>query len=157
MRTLIFALAAAALAPMAAATEINVSYSPEFQEKLTDDYGVREGDRLVEDIRADIEHEFRKAGIDPARVSITIIDAKPNRPTMQQASEKPGIDMIRSKSLGGMSLTGTAYDADGNVIGEMSYDWYENDIRDVVAAGVWHDANRASRTFAKRLASKIGG
>jgi hypothetical protein len=56
-----------------------------------------------------------------------------------------------------MTLKGTAYDASGTVIGELEYDWYEHDIRQVVAAGVWHDANRASRNFAKRLAEQLAG
>lgn len=152
MRTFILALAAACVAPMALATEISVNYSPDFQEKLTEDYGVREGERLTSDVRSDLEHAFNKAGVDPASVSVTIVDARPNRPTMQQASDKPGLDMIRSKSIGGMSLIGTAFDAQGNVIGEVEYDWYESDIRNVIAAGVWSDAKRASRGFARRLA-----
>ena len=63
--------------------------------------------------------------------------------------------MFRSKSLGGMDLTGIAYDADGNVIGELSYDWYEFDLRNVVASGTWTDANRASRRFAKKMAKQV--
>ncbi|MEM5518766.1 hypothetical protein WNY37_17540 [Henriciella sp. AS95] len=155
MRKLIIALAAASLAPLAQAAEISVGYSDEFQEKLTDDYGAREGEKLVSDIREDIEHAFNKAGIDPAKVTVTIVDAKPNRPTMKQMTDQPGLDMLRSKSIGGMKLVGTAYDASGTVLGEVEYDWYESDIRQVYAAGVWQDANRASRNFARRLAEQI--
>lgn len=155
MRILIAAMLGALLMPVANAANIDVSYSDDFQEKLEDDYGPKEGEKLAEDIRDDIEHAFKKANIDPARVTVVIVDAKPNRPTMQQLSDKPGLDMLRSKSIGGMDLKGIAYDADGNVIAEIEYDWYESDIRNVVAASVWSDANRASRRFAKELTEAL--
>jgi hypothetical protein len=126
MKTFLIAIAAASLAPLAYAAEINIGYSTDFEEKLVDDYGTREGEKLIADIRKDIEHAFQKAGIDPAKVSVTIVDAKPNRPTMQQLSDNPGLDALRSKSIGGMTLKGTAYDASGTVIGELEYDWYEH-------------------------------
>ncbi|WP_084397560.1 hypothetical protein [Henriciella aquimarina] len=155
MKVFIIALLAAMALPFASAAEIDVTYSPEFSKKLQEDYGMREGDRLSEDIREDLEREFGKAKIDPARVSVTIIDAKPNRPTMQQLKDRPGLDMLRSKSIGGMDLEGTAYDANGNVLAELSYDWFETNINQVVASSVWGDADRASRRFAKKFADKL--
>lgn len=155
MRLLFAALLAALIATVASATEIEISYSNDFREKLQDDYGLREGDKLSEDIRKDIEHEFKKANIDPARVAVVILDAKPNRPTMQQLTDRPGLDMLRSKSIGGMDLKGTVFDAQGNVIAEVEYDWYESNIRNVMASSVWSDANRASRRFARKLTEKI--
>lgn len=155
MRLFILSMLAGAVAPLAMAADIEISYSSEFQEKLQDDYGTREGERLADDIRKDIEREFGKANIDPARVSIMIVDAKPNRPTMQQMSDKPGLDMLRSKSIGGMDLKGTAYDAAGTPIAELEYDWFETSIDRVVASGVWGDANRASRRFARKFADEL--
>lgn len=152
MKTLFATAAILAIAPIASAAEINIGYSTEFQEKLSEDYGMREGDKLSEDVRKDLEHAFNKAGVDPATVSVTIVDAKPNRPTMQQMSNQPGLDGIRSKSIGGMTLKGVAVDASGQVIGDVEYDWYETNIENVIASSVWSDANRASRNFAKRLA-----
>ena len=155
MKTAFLALAAMTLAPIAAAADIEITYSPEFQEKLQDDYGIKEGDKLQEDIRSDLERELGKANIDPARVTVTILDAKPNRPTMEQLSERPGLDMLRSKSIGGMDLHGIAYDTSGTPIGELEYGWFETDIRDVNAAGVWSDARRASRRFAQKFADEL--
>ncbi|MGB3626570.1 MAG: hypothetical protein WA989_12120 [Henriciella sp.] len=155
MKTLFIAAATAALVPMAHAAEINIGYSTEFQEKLAEDYGTREGEKLSNDVRKDLEHAFNKAGVDPATVSVTILDAKPNRPTMQQMSDQPGLDAIRSKSIGGMTLKGVAVDASGQVIGDVEYDWYETNIQNVIASSVWGDANRASRNFAKRLAEDV--
>jgi hypothetical protein len=155
MKTAFLALTAMALAPFASATDIEISYSPEFQEKLQDDYGIKEGDKLKDDIRSDLERELGKANLDPARVAVTIVDAKPNRPTMEQMGRRPGLDMLRSKSLGGMELAGVAYDASGTPVGQLQYDWFENDITHVVASGVWSDASRASRRFAQKFAEEL--
>ena len=155
MKTIFAAIGALAILPAAAATEVAVTYSDDFAEELADNYGEREGAALTEDIIEDIDRAFAKAGVDPARVDITIIDAKPNRPTFEQLADRPGLDPIRSISLGGMKLSGTAYDADGNVIATEEYGWFENNLQDVLGSGVWSDANRASRKFAKKLANQL--
>lgn len=156
MKNLIVSLAAAAaLAPAAYASEISIEFSPEFQKKLEKDYGTAEGEKLTKDVREDIERELSKANIDPASVKIVIVDAKPNRPTFKQLGDTPGLDAIRSKSIGGMDLKGTAYSADGSALAELEYDWYETNIEMTHAAGVWSDAKRASRRFAKKLADEL--
>lgn len=155
MRILIAAMLAGALAPIASAADIDISYSAEFSQKLEKDYGLKEGERLSQEVREDLEREFRKARIDPARVSVIILDAKPNRPTMQQMTDKPGLDMLRSKSIGGMDIKGAAYDASGQLLAEVEYDWYETNIQNVVASSVWGDANRASRRFAEKFTKAI--
>ena len=58
MRILIAAMLGALLMPVANAANIDVSYSDDFQEKLEDDYGPKEGEKLAEDIRDDIEAFF---------------------------------------------------------------------------------------------------
>ncbi len=155
MKTIFAAIGALAILPTAAATEVAVTYSDDFAEELTDNYGEREGETLTEEIIEDLDRAFTKAGVDPARVDIVIVDAKPNRPTLEQMSARPGLDAFRSISLGGMKLTGTAYDADGNVLASQEYGWFENNIRDVVGSGVWTDANRASRRFATKMAKEL--
>lgn len=155
MKTIFAAIGALAILPTAAATEVAVTYSEDFAEELADNYGDREGETLTEDIIDDLDAAFAKAGVSPARVDVVIVDAKPNRPTFEQLAQRPGLDAIRSISIGGMELTGTAYDADGNVLAVQEYEWFENNIRDVIAAGTWSDANRASRRFAKKFANQL--
>ncbi|MEQ3745009.1 MAG: hypothetical protein ABNH53_02080 [Henriciella sp.] len=157
MKTIFASIGALAMLQTAAATEVSVTYSEEFTEELADNYGEREGGVLTEEIIEDLDRAFAKAGISPARVDVTINDAKPNRPTLEQQRDKPGLDAFRSISIGGMDLTGTAYDADGNVIGELSYDWYETDIRFAAPAGTWSDARRASDRFSRKLAKQLQG
>lgn len=148
------ALLVAVAAPVAAAAEINVTYAPEFSEKLTEDYGEREGTYLADRVRTDIERELGKAGVDVDRVDVTILDAKPSRPTFKQAGDEPGLDMHRSVSLGGMKLSAVAYDAAGTASEPFEYKWFESDIRQA-GLTTWHDARRASSRFAANFVKAI--
>ena len=155
MKTALVSLLALSLSPAAMAADIQIGYSAEFQQKLQDEYGVREGERLAGDLRKDLERELKKANTDAARIVVTINDAKPNRPTMEQLTDQPGLDMLRSKSIGGMDMSGVAYDVSGNAVAELDYDWFETSIENVRVSGVWSDANRASRRFAREFAEEI--
>lgn len=146
---------ALAVAAAAGATTINVTYSEDFAEELVEEYGEREGNVLSEDVIEDLEFALDRAGVDPARIDVVIVRAKPNHPTREQVRAQPGLDPIRSISIGGMTLEGAAYDAEGNEIATVEYDWYETDIRNVAPAGTWWDANRASRNFARRMAEAV--
>jgi hypothetical protein len=157
MKTIFASIGALAMLHTAAATEVSVTYSDDFTEELAENYGEREGGVLSEEIIEDLDKAFARAGVNPARVDVTINNAKPNRPTFEQLRDRPGLDMFRSISIGGMDLTGVAYDADGNVIGELSYDWFETDIRHVAPAGIWTDAYRASDRFSRKLAKTLKG
>ena len=149
-------LAALALmaAPAALAGEINVTFSPEFTEELEDEYGMREADYLVEEVQEDLTRELSKAGLDIPRIDVTIIDAMPNKPTFKQLGDTPGLDYGDSKSIGGMKLSATAFDAEGNPTGELTYDWYETDIR-YAGISTWQDAKRASDRFARKFVKEL--
>jgi len=155
LKSLIYGIAALALLPVAAAAEVNVTYSDDFAEELTDNYGEKEGVYLTKEIQEDLMAAFAKTGVNPIRVDVVIIDAKPNRPTFEQMSSRPGLDPFRSRSIGGMELQATAYDADGAVIGSHEYGWFENDIRDVVGSSTWTDAKRASNRFSRKFAQSL--
>lgn len=154
MKPVLIALAALAAAPLASAAEIAVSYGEEFAEKLETDLGLREGDYLSRRITRDLTRELARAGVDVARVDVTILDAKPSRPTFKQVGDTPGLDGFRSVSIGGMDVSATAYDAAGNPIAELSYDWYETDIR-FAGLTTWDDASRASSRFARRFVKAL--
>lgn len=154
MKTTALALFLLAAAPVAAAAEIAVSYSPEFTEKLEDDYGIKEGAVLAERVQKDLTRELAKAGVDVARIDVTILDARPSRPTFKQGSDEPGLDMFRSVSLGGMKLKAVATDTSGEAVTELEYDWFETDIRQA-GLTTWHDAQRASDRFARKFAEAL--
>lgn len=134
-----------------------ISFSPAFQKALADDYGSREGERLAAEVRKRLERDL--AGVEapaPTRVDVEIVDAKPNRPTMQQMTDTPGLSMA-SIGIGGASLRATLRDASGAEQRTVSYDWYENDIRDVMAASTWTDADRAIRWFSAQVKEAASG
>lgn len=154
MKHLLAAAVLLGLGPVASATEISVTLGPDFTEKLTEDYGMREGDYLAERVRQDMQRAIDKSGADVARVDVTILDAKPSRPTFKQGGDTPGLDMFRSVSLGGMKLKAVSYDAAGTMTDDFEYKWFESDIRQA-GLTTWQDASRASSRFASRFAERI--
>lgn len=156
MRFALVALAGLALiaAPVSALT-VEAKVSPEFQTKLEEDYGVREAKVLTDTLISKVQAAFTRQGVRAERVEVTIHDAKPNRPTMQQLSDTPGLDPMRSISIGGARVTGTAYDANGTAIGTLEYDWYETDLSNVIAATTWSDARWSFDRFARRFADRL--
>lgn len=135
-----------------------VSFSPEFQTALEEDLGAREGERLQADLTNAVTRELTARGASMGQGGITIelsiIDADPNRPTWQQLTDRPGLDMMRSISIGGAELRAILRGADGQVISEINHRRYNHSIEDisVQAATTWSEAQRAFRRFAQRVA-----
>ncbi|OYX49826.1 MAG: hypothetical protein B7Y90_06085 [Alphaproteobacteria bacterium 32-64-14] len=149
------AFAAALMASPALALTVETKMSTAFQEKLDDDIGVREARVLSDALTRKITNVFAEKGVQAEKIVVTIEDARPNRPTMEQVSQKPGLDSMHSISLGGAKLSGIAYDAAGNEIGRFDYRWYETDLHNVVAATTWSDARSTFDKFARRFADKL--
>ncbi|MBU6319352.1 MAG: hypothetical protein KGS00_06830 [Alphaproteobacteria bacterium] len=158
MRKALSALACIAILAMpASALTVETRFSTAFQEKLEKDYGVREADGLARALKQDVEKALSKIETTADRVVLTIEDAQPNRPTMKQTSDKPGLDSIRSVSLGGAHVSGIVYDPQGRQIASLDYDWFETDLSNAVPGGVWSDARRAFSRYASRLAKDLTG
>ena len=149
------ALASLAMALPASALTVDAKVSPEFQKKLDDDIGAREAATLTEAVTRKVTDVFTARGIQADRVVVTIEDARPNRPTFQQASDKPGLDVMRSISIGGAKVSGVAFDASGKEIGRLDYNWYENDLSNVIGSATWTDARTTFARFANRFADKL--
>ena len=159
MRFTLAVLAALGLAGAAPASALTVetTVSAEFQTKLEKDYGLREREVLVEALTRKVEAVLAKKGVVADRVVVTLEDAKPNRPTFQQVSDRPGLDPIRSISIGGAHITGIAYDASGKEIGKADLDWYESDLTNAIGSTTWSDARWTFDRFANKLANSISG
>jgi hypothetical protein len=149
------ALAAILMAMPAAALTVDAKVSTEFQKKLDDDIGVREARVLTDALTNKVSNIFTSRGINAERVVVTIEDARPNRPTFEQVSSKPGLDGMRSISLGGARVTGIAYDAAGKEIGTFDYRWYESDLSNTIGSTTWTDARTAFDRFSRRFADKL--
>jgi hypothetical protein len=136
-----------------------VSFSPEFQASLEDNLGVREGEELREAVTDAVNRALARRGAvaaqgAPLTIEISIVDADPNRPTMQQLAARPGLDYGRSLSIGGAELHAVLRGADGGVISEVSHRRYNYDINEVAnfSPTTWSEARRAIRRFAERVA-----
>lgn len=146
------ALAAPALASDPVAIG-EIAIGPELQDKA-DEYGQRELDYLVREMREDLERELAgRLGDGGLTLNVTLLDATPNRPTMEQMSRR-GLD-ASSLSIGGASLEAALVDASGAEVETYSYAWRTHSIRDVIGYTRWTDANRAMARFADDIAESI--
>ena len=133
-----------------------VSYSPDFQEALEDDFGTREGERLSEDLTRYVAEALAARGLSGREVTIelSIVDAKPNRPTFEQAANRPGLDMFNSISVGGAELRGVVRNAAGAEVQTVEHRYYSHDLYDArFNSGTWSDAR--ARCGALRRKSRM--
>ncbi|MNT27555.1 hypothetical protein D3C72_1631920 [compost metagenome] len=145
--------AAAALAGAAAAqpSAVVVTVSPDFA-KTAEELGQREVQQQVDDLTARVTRVLtERHALDGARIDLTITDLKPNRPTMQQTIDKPGLDPLRSISIGGAAIEGAITTASGEVQ-PIKYDYYSNNLADVRGYATWQDAGTAFDRLARNLA-----
>lgn len=151
------ALAFAHTAAAAPVTLAPVSFSPEFQEKLDDDLGAREGEYLRQAITEQVAAALADQGATlnsgaPVVIEVSIVDADPNRPTIEQLSHRPGLDMIRSISVGGAELRAVLRQ-NGTVIAEVDHRRYNHGLQDLTfATSTWSEARRSIRQFAIKVA-----
>lgn len=154
MKYLIAGALAVTLVPLAHAGEIQVKYSEDFTEKLNDDYGMREGETLSEDITKEVTEALgAKLGL-LGDVVVTIEDARPNRPTFKQLGDTVGLSM-QSISTGGAKLSANVYDVKGDLLFTMDSRYYDDDIRWAQYKGTWTDAKKSIDRFATKLDDKV--
>ena len=132
-------LAAAAMAQAQAPT-VNVTVGPELQRQVE-----KLGDREVNEQIAGLQAEVCKAleqRYPGATANLILTDLKPNRPTMEQVRQTPGLDPINSISIGGAAIKGEIVTADGQTL-PVEYSYFSPNIADVWGYSVWRDADRA--------------
>jgi len=153
IRHLLAGAAILAFAAPAWAQSTPVSFSPEFQTSLEEDFGVREGDVLRTAVTEAIARELTQRGVSSTGLSIdvTIVDAEPNRPTMQQLFDEPSLD-ASSISIGGAELHAVLRNASGQTT-EVTHRRYNHSLADLNGpATTWTEARRAIRQFAVKVA-----
>ncbi len=145
--------AAMALAGAVAAqpSAVVVTVSPDFA-KTAAELGEREVQQQADDLARTVERALNEQqALNGARIELIITDLKPNRPTIQQATDKPGLDMMRSISIGGAAIEGTITTASGEVQ-PVKYDYYSTNLADVRGYSTWQDASTAFNRLARNLA-----
>lgn len=117
-----------------------------------EDLGQRDVDLQVAELIETVERTLaRRGALQGATINLVLTDLKPNRPTLQQASDSPGLSLIDSISLGGATIEGEVVTADGQSQ-PVKYDRYSTNLRDVYGYSTWHDAGRAFDRLAVNLA-----
>lgn len=152
-------VAALALAHTASAVTLSpISYSPEFQVELDEELGLREGEYLRAEITEAVSNALARRGASlgagaDITIEISIVDADPNRPTMQQTRGRAGLDPLRSVSTGGAELHAVLRNASGEVVGEVDHRRYDETLEDVfIPPTTWTSAERSIRQFARKVA-----
>ena len=123
-------------------------------------YGEKDLNRLTARLEKHLNEQLTKRGVIVDENASTVLrvvltDARNNRPTFAQLSKEPGLS-FDSFGNGGAEIEAELIRAGGPALGEMSYQWYENDIRDARYGGTWSDANRTIDRFAKKAAKTLG-
>lgn len=113
------------------------------------------GDRDVnwqrEELAQTVGRALNRAGAYPgARVNLVLTDLQPNRPTVQQTVDRPGLSMLDSVSIGGATIEGEIVTADGQRL-PVHYSRYSTSIADVHGFNTWEEADRAYNDFASNL------
>lgn len=132
--------------------KVNVSFGDKAEKAITKTYGERERVTITDLIERNLT---RALGTQAARVDVVINDVVPNRPTFKQMGDRPGLS-FQSFGIGGADVSGKAYDAAGNLLGSVSYDWY-GDIMWADTSWTWTDADRAMYQFSRQLAAAVPG
>ncbi len=146
--------AALAAQPSASTARINVTVGGDLL-KQVDKLGQRDVQEQVDDLARVIERELaRDAAGDRrwagAQVNLVLTDLKPNRPTVQQTVDRPGLSMFGSRSIGGATIEGEIVTADGQRL-PVRYESYSTNIEDVYGYSTWTDADRAFDGLASNL------
>ena len=115
-------------------------------------------DKLASRLKRRMVAQLEKNGVtvsdDAGTVlNLVITNAEPNRPTFKQLSNSVSLSS-RSFGIGGAAFEGTLVSA-GQAQGEVSYAWFESNIRDASYGGIWTDANRAIDRFASKTAKSL--
>lgn len=145
------AIAGAVQAQPDAAPKVNVALGGDLIEDA-EKLGQRDVDLQVAELRETVERTLaRRGALAGARINLVLTDLKPNRPTLQQASDRPGLSMIDSRSIGGATIEGEIVTADGQTV-PVKYDRYSTSIAEVWGHNTWYDADRAFDRLAVNLA-----
>ena len=141
---------AAATQPLATGPEVTVTIGGRLTDEV-ENLGGRDVRRQADELAGTVRRELARRGAYPgARVNLVLVDLKPNRPTYQQASDKPGLSIIDSISIGGAAIEGEIITADGERL-PVRYSRYSNSIDEVWGFGTWQDAERAYDRLASNM------
>lgn len=147
------ALAAAIATPvLAQAPQVTVTVGGDLTEDVQE-LGERDVDRQLARLQTVVERRLARDGaLEGATINLVITDLKPNRPTFQQAADKPGLSIVDSISIGGATIEGEVITADGQRL-PVRYSRFSSSLAEVRGYTTWQDADRAYERLADNLVS----
>lgn len=131
-----------------ASSNVTVTIGRDLQTRV-EKLGVREVNDQIANLQSNVVRVLEES-YPGASAQLVLTDLKPNRPTMQQMRDTPGLDPIRSISIGGAAIEGQLTTADGQTRA-VKFSYFSPSIRDVWGYGVWQDADRAFERFSAYL------
>ena len=147
------ALVAAIASPAFAQTpQVTVTVGGDLTEDV-EELGQRDVDRQLERLQTVVERRLARDGaLTGATINLVLTDLRPNRPTWQQAADKPGLSMMDSISIGGATVEGEIITADGQRL-PVRYSNYSTSIAEVHGYTTWQDAEHTYDRLARNLVS----
>ncbi|MDG2044381.1 MAG: hypothetical protein P8J78_07205 [Maricaulis sp.] len=135
-----------------------ISFSESMRAKA-DILGRSELARLSSYLREDLERALMQSswlGIsaDETHLNVVILDATPNRPTMNQVNQSGGTHN-REAVTGGASLSATLVRG-GEEIANFTYSWQNDALDQNASYGIWTDARTTFDRFANSIADGLG-
>ena len=131
---------------------VSVVLGPDLIDKA-DELGERDLLQQADYLAVTVERALaREHTLQGATIALVLVDIRPNRPTFAQLAAQPGLDAMRSKSIGGAAIEGEVTLPDGTRY-PVRYDWYSSSLAEVRGFTTWQDAGHAFDRFARRLAS----
>ena len=145
-------VAALAAPAFAQAPQVTVTVGGDLTEEV-ETLGQRDVDRQLERLQTVVERRLAREGaLDGARINLVVTVLKPNRPTMQQATDTPGLSIMDSISIGGATIEGEVITADGQRL-PVRYSRFSSSLAEVDGYTTWQDAGRAYDRLASNLVS----
>ena len=137
--------------PLALTSNVKVSVGGDLTEEV-DKLGERDVREQAEELAGVIQSELNRPGSrwSGSQVNLVITDLKPNRPTLQQAIDRPGLSILDSISIGGATIEGELVTPDGQSL-PIRYARYSSNLDEVFGLNTWGDADRAFDGLASNL------
>lgn len=122
-------------------------------------YGQKDLAYLTKRLEKKLRHQLQKKNVmvDPEAsllLRVTLVDAKPNRPTFYQLSKDANLSH-QSIAIGGAEINSELIRDNGEIVGTFSYRYYESDILNNPPASTWQDALRAISRFSHKTAKTL--
>ncbi len=141
-----------AIAAPAIAQQVSVTVGGRLTDQV-ETLGQRDVDQQLTRLQTVVERQLNRDGaLQGAQINLVVTDLKPNRPTFQQAIDRPGLSIIDSISIGGATIEGEVVTSDGERL-PVRYSRYSPSLADVYGYSTWQDADRAYGRLANNLAS----